>query len=93
MVVAYWRAIAASAWRPKAGLRAWLPLLTIVLVAAVFGSVSAVPMAAGYEGSRAVRAFAFRTVIHSMALALLFAWLWGWKVGHRERQRRAESNG
>ena len=93
LVMAYRRAMAASAWRPKAGLRAWQPLLLVTLAASVIGGASAVPMAAGYEGSRAVRAFAFRSVIHTMALGLLFAWLWGWRVGRRERQQRVESNG
>lgn len=91
LAMAYRRAMAASEWRPKAGLRAWQPLLLVTLAAVVLGSLSAVPMAAGYEGSRAVRAFAFRSVIHSMALALLFAWLWGLRLRHRERQQRAGS--
>lgn len=93
VVVAYRRALAGGPSRPKTALRAWQPLLLVVLVAVVIGSLSAVPMAAGYEGSRAVRTFAFRSVIHSMALGLIFAWLWGWRVRRRERQQRAESNG
>jgi hypothetical protein len=93
VVVAYWRAFGSGRSRPKGGLRAWQPLLLVTLAAVVIGSATAVPVAEGYEGSRAVRAFAFRSVIHSMALGLLFAWLWGWQVGRRERQQRAESNG
>ena len=93
LVVAYRRAFAASSWRAKPGLRAWLPLLLVGLVAAAIGSASAVPMAAGFEGSRAVRTFAFRTVTHSMALGLIFAWLWGLWLSRLERRRRAESNG
>jgi hypothetical protein len=92
VVVAYRRAFGSRRSRPKGGLRAWQPLLLVALAAVVIGSATAVPVAEGYEGSRAVRAFAFRSVIHSMALALLFAWLWGWWLGRRERQQRAESN-
>jgi len=92
VVVAYRRAFGSGRSRPKGGLRAWQPLLLVALAAVVIGSATAVPVAEGYEGSRAVRAFAFRSVIHSMALALLFAWLWGWWLGRRERQQRAESN-
>lgn len=93
LVIAYRRAMAQVPALPMTRPAHWRPLLVLAGAAMLLGCAGALPVAADYEGSRAVRNFAFRSVVHSLALGLLFAWLRGLQLTRRERLIRAESNG
>lgn len=92
LVVAYRRAMAATPSLPQTRATHWRPLLVVATAALLLGCATAIPASEGYIGSRAVRNFAFRSVVHSMALGLLFAWLRGLSMERQQRRRRAESN-
>ena len=93
LIVAYRRAMDAVPALPRTRPAHWRPLIVVAAAAMLVGCATALPASEGYIGSRAVRNFAFRSVVHSLALGLLFAWLRGLQLERQERRRRAESNG
>lgn len=87
VLLAYRGALRRSGPAQPTTLRDWLPLFCVAVAALIAGCATALPVAAQFTGSRAIRTFAFRGVTHSLALGFLFLLLSGYLRGVTMRRQ------